>query len=326
MKKKYLIFFPLIFLFCSNIILPQAGMGRGRVFGKVVDDEGNPVPDALIVAESLIERGTVLKGVSDKKGDWAIAGFGTGPWRITASKEGYMPSSIELRVSEFRNPPVTFTLKKIKAGPSALSADKSAIEMLEKAENAMKEERYDDAITLYNQLIEKFPSVFQLFLNIGYAQMKKGDLDSALNSFQVVLKRLKERDGDFSKEPETAFKAFTAIGEVWIKKDDFEKARESFEEALKISPKDEALAYSVGDIYFTNQKVDEAIKYFELAVSIKPDWWKPYSKLGYCYLNKGDIEKALQYFKKALEVDPNSPEAGVIKGIISELEKMIKKG
>jgi tetratricopeptide (TPR) repeat protein len=147
-----------------------------------------------------------------------------------------------------------------------------------------------------------------------------------LNSFQVVLKRLKERDGDFSKEPETAFKAFTAIGEVWIKKDDFEKARESFEEALKISPKDEALAYSVGDIYFTNQKVDEAIKYFELAVSIKPDWWKPYSKLGYCYLNNGDIEKALQYFKKALEVDPNSPEAGVIKGIISELEKMIKKG
>ncbi len=324
MKRKILILFTLIFLFNSYNIFSQAGMGRGRVFGKVVDDEGNPIPDALIVAESLIERGTVLKGVSDKKGDWAIAGFGTGPWRLTASKEGYMPSSIELRVSEFRNPPVTFTLKKIKAGPSALSTDKSAIDMLEKAENAMKEERYDDAITLYNQLIEKFPSVFQLFLNIGYAQMKKGDLDSALNSFQEVLKRLKERDGDFSKEPETAFKAFTAMGEVWIKKDNFEKARESFEEALKISPKDEALAYSVGDIYFTNQKVDEAIKYFELAANIKPDWWKPYSKLGYCYLNKGDFKKSLEYFKKSIEVDPNSPEAGTIKAVIAELEKMVK--
>ncbi len=324
MKRRFLILFALILLFNSYDIFSQAGMGRGRVFGKVLDEEGKPVSDVLIVAESLTERGTVLKGISDKKGDWAIAGFGTGPWRITASKEGYMPSSIELRVSEFRNPPITFTLKKLKGGPSALSADKSAVEMLEKAENAVKEERYDDALAIYNQLIEKFPSVFQILLNVGYVQMKKGELDSALNSFQEVLNRLRERDGDFSKEPETAFKAFTAIGEVWIKKDNFEKARESFEEALKISPKDEALAYSVGEIYFTNQKVDEAIKYFELAANIKPDWWKPYSKLGYCYLNKGDFKKSLEYFKKSLEVDPNSPEAGTIKAVIAELEKMTK--
>ncbi len=324
MKWKFLVFFILILLFNSYNLISQAGLGRGRVFGKVVDDEGKPLADVKIIAESLTERGTVLKGISDKKGDWAIAGFGTGPWRITATKEGYAPSSIELRVSEFKNPPVTFTLKKLKGGPSALSVDKSAIEMLEKAENEVKEERYDSAIAIYNQLIEKYPSVFQLYLNIGSVQMKKGELDSALNSFQEVLKRLKERDGDYSKEPETAFKAFTGMGEVWLKKDDFEKARESFESALQISPKDSALAYTVGEIYFTNQKVDDAIKYFELAVNIKPDWWKPYSKLGYCYLNKGDFKKALEYFKKCIEVDPNSPEAGTIKAVIAELEKMIK--
>lgn len=324
MRTRYLFLFFLLFLFSSYHLISQAGMGRGRVSGKVVDEEGNPLPDVVIVAESLLERGTVLKGVSDKKGDWAIAGFGTGPWKLTATKEGYMPSSIELRVSEFRNPPVTFTLKKIKGGPALLSADKETIGMLEKAETAVKEERYDDAITIYNQLLQKYPSLFQIFLNIGYVQMKKGDIDSAIFSFQEVLKRLKERDGDFSKEPETAFKAFTGLGEAWIKKDDFEKARESFEEALKISPKDEALAYSVGDIYFTNQKVDDAIKYFELASTIKPDWWKPYAKLGYCYLNKGELKKALEYFKKSLEVDPNNPDAGTIKAVITELEKMVK--
>lgn len=64
------------------------------------------------------------------------------------------------------------------------------MEMFEKAENAMKEERYDDALTIYNQLIEKFPSFFQLLLNVGYVQMKKGEPDSALNSFQEVLNRL----------------------------------------------------------------------------------------------------------------------------------------
>lgn len=113
MKIKYLFLFTLIFLFNSYNIFSQAGMGRGRVFGKVVDDEGNPISDVLIVAESLTERGTALRGISDKKGDWAIAGLGTEPWRITASKEGYMPSRIELRISEFKNPPVSFTIKKL---------------------------------------------------------------------------------------------------------------------------------------------------------------------------------------------------------------------
>ncbi len=323
MRNK--IFFILFLLINSYHLLAQAGMGRGRVFGVVVDEAGNPLPDVLIVAENLKERWTVLKGKSNEKGEWAIAGFGTGLWRFTASKEGYATANLEIRVSEFRNPPVTFKLIKVKGGISALPSDKEVLELVEKADNAMKEERYDDAISIYHQILQKYPSLFSISLNIGSIHMKKGELDQALEKYQDVLNKLKERDGDFSKDPETAFKAFIGIGEVWVKKNDFEKARISFEEALKISPKDEALAYSVGDIYFANQRVDEAIRYFELAVNIKPDWWKPYSKLGYCYLNKGEFQKALDYFRKSLEKDPNSPEAGTLKAVIAELEKMIKK-
>lgn len=324
MKKK-IVFFSLILFFISVNIFGQAGMGRGRVFGKVEDENGNPIEDAIITAQNLVEKGTILKGKSDKKGNWAIAGFGTGLWEFTVTKEGYAPATLEVRVSEFKNPPITFTLRKLKTAPAMLSADKEALESFEKAETAVKEERYDDAISLYDQILKKYPSLFHISLNIGYAYMKKGDLDSALKNFQDVLDKLKARDGDFSREPETAFKAFVGIGETWIKKSDFEKARENFEEALKLSPKDEALAYSVGEIYFENKNIDEAIKYYELATSIKPDWWKPYAKLGYCYLNKGDIQKSIEYLKKALELQPDPSEAETIKAIIAQFEKTIEK-
>ncbi|MGQ9619175.1 MAG: tetratricopeptide repeat protein [Candidatus Aminicenantia bacterium] len=324
MSKK-LLFILLLLVFISVNIFAQAGMGRGRISGKVVDENGNPIEDVIITAQNLSETGTILKGKSNKKGEWAIAGLGTGLWRLTASKDGYAPATLELRVSEFRNPPVNFKLMKLKTGPSMLSTDKEALALFEKADAAVKEGRYDEGISMFNQVLQKYPSLFHIFLNIGYTYMKKDDLDSALKNFQEVLDKLKARDGNFSKEPETAFKAFVGIGEVWIKKGEFEKARENFEEALKLSPKDEALAYSVGEIYFDNQKIDEAIRYYELAITIKTDWWKPHAKLGYCYLNKGNVQKSIEYLKKALELQPDPSEAETIKAIIAQLEKTIKK-
>lgn len=323
MRNKIFILF-LEFLIISSYIYGQAGRGRGRIAGTVLDETGAPLADVIVVAESLTESGTKLEGRTNAKGEWAIAGFGTGMWRLTASKDGYAPSFLDLRVSEFRNPPVTFTLKKLK-GAAVFAQDKEAMELFEKGSKAVEEGRYDDAISIYNAFFAKYPSLFHVLLNIGDVYMKKGELEKAIEKFQEVLNKLKARDGDFSKEPTTAYKALAGIGEVHVKKGDFDKAREYFEKALVLSPKDEGLAYSVGEIYFNNLKVDEAIKYFELAVQIKSDWWKPYAKLGYCYLNKGDFQKALECFNKSIEVDPQSPEVGTIKAIIAEIEKMIKK-
>ena len=66
----------------------QENLGRGRATGQVVDDSGNPIEGALIVAQSL-QSTAKLDGKSDTKGNFAIAGFGTGMWRFTATKEGY---------------------------------------------------------------------------------------------------------------------------------------------------------------------------------------------------------------------------------------------
>ncbi|MEW6455253.1 MAG: tetratricopeptide repeat protein [Acidobacteriota bacterium] len=318
-----LFIFILIFFTISPYLFSQAGLGKGRISGIVVDDTGNPIEGALIVAQS-IEHQTKLDAKSEKDGSWAIGGLGSGIWRITATKNGYTSSFIEMNVHQLRqNPPITFTLKKL-PGAIALQGDKEAFDMFDKGSKLQQEKRYDESLEVFQEFSFKFPEIYQVHLNVGSIYMEKGELEKACQEFQYVLNKIKETQGEYKKDEEAARRAFTGLGECALKKGDLDEAQKNFSKALEISPKDSILAYNVGEIFFSHSKVDEAIKYFDLATKIKKEWPKPYLKLGYCHLNKADFEKSIEFFKKFLELDPQNPEAQNIRSIIAQLEKMKK--
>lgn len=314
-----------IFLFLGMVFIasPQEHMGKGRISGTVVDEDGNPLEDVLIVVESLTYD-TKLQGRSDKKGHFAVAGMGTGNWRITASKQGYNPSFVNINIRQLkRNPPVNFTLKKM-TGVNAFMADKSAFKLLDKGNLLIKEERYDEALKIFEEFSQQYPELYQVHLNIGTCYLKKEDLDKAEGEFRYVLEKTIEVFGDYEKDLQTSLRTLTGLGEVHLRKEDFETAQKYFTQALEISPEDEVAAYNVGEILFSNQKIDKAIEYYELAIKINKDWSKPYLKLGYVYLNKGDFDKSLENFNKFIEMDPESPEIPQVKNIVATIEKMKK--
>ncbi len=302
---------------------PQEDFGRGRISGVVVDENGAPVEDALVLAESQ-RGGTKLEGRSDNKGRFAIAGLGTGAWRITASKSGYINSEVMMNVKQLStNPPITFTLNKIK-GVAAVTSDKESAALFEQGSALINQGNYEEALKVFEEFAGKYPEIYQVHLNIGTCYLKMGELDNAQAEFQRVLDRVLAAHGDYKKDAAAAQKAYSGLGEVALRKDDFETGQKYFSQALDISPEDEVAAYNVGEIFFSNQKIDEAIRYFELAVEIKPDWSKPYLRLGYVYLNKGDMTKALESFNKFVQLDPENPEVSQVKSIIATIEKMKK--
>jgi tetratricopeptide (TPR) repeat protein len=271
--------------------------------------------------ESL-KDGKTLEGTSDKEGHFAVAGMYTGYWRITASKRGYKPSSIEMRIRQLkRNPPITFTVKKME-GFAALLSDESALKLFEKGNQLTEEEKYDEALAIFNQFLTEYPEVYQVHLNTGKCYLKKGELDKAEANFQLVLDKTVETHGDYTGDPDASLRAFTGLGEVAIQREDYDSAQKYFGKALEISPEDEQAALNVGEILFSNQKIDEAIHYYDMAIQIKPDWSKPYLKLGYVYLNKADYEKALEYFNKFITMDPENPEVPTVNNIIATIEKL----
>lgn len=323
LRLSFLCAFLLIIIWIAVPSPAQEGLGKGRINGVVVDENGDPVEGALITVESL-KTETKLSGQSDKKGHFAVAGMGTGMWRISASKQGYASSSVDMNVTQLTtNPPITFTLKKM-TGFAALKTDEKSFALFDRGNTLIKEAQYDEALKVFDEFLAKYPEIYQVHLNIGTCYLKKDDLDKAAAEFQLVLDKALQVHGDYKKDPETTFRAFSGLGEIYLKKGDFQTAQKQFSQALEISPRDEVAAYNVGEVFFSNQQIDDAIKYLELAVQIKKDWPKPYLKLGYVYLNKGDFTKSLEYFNAFIRMDPENPEAPQVKNVIAAIEKMKK--
>ncbi len=311
-------------LLLAATIPAQENLGRGRISGDVVDENGVGIPDALVTAQ-IVTGATRLEGKTDKKGHFAVAGLGSGTWRVTASKDGFVGAYTELPVSQLKaNPPVKLTMRRVSAAAASPRTDTEAAALLDRGNRLLDEGKTDEALAAFEEFAAKYPEIYGARLNIATACLKKGDLDRAEAEFRAVLDQATQDQGDPRKKMETSLRALSGLGEVGLRKGDLEAAQLAFRRALEISPDDPAAAYNVGEIFFSNQRIDEAIAYFEMAAKIKPEWPKPYHRLGLAFLNKGDFDKALANLRKFVELDPENPEAGAVRATIAAVEKMKK--
>ena len=300
----------------------QENLGRGRVSGKVIDERKQPVEGAKIVAQSLTAAGTKLEARTDAKGAFIVGGMGSGPWRFTAGKAGYLDEVLDVDVHQLRaNPPIVIVLKE----PAAAAADGSreaAESALAQGNKLLAEEKYAEARTLLEEFLAGHPDSFQVRLQIGQCGLKLGELDKAEQSFAALLEEIQKRSGSYAKEADLAAQALAGLGEAAVRRGDIDSGMTYFRQALEVAPADAKVAYNVAEIFFANQKIDEAIQYYLAALQIRTDWPKPYNKLGLAYLNKGDYPKALEYLRKFVAMEPESPAAAEAKNLIAAIERI----
>lgn len=326
-KNTYVIFIILI-LFSVTSLDAQQGRGRGRIKGTVVDESGAPIEGVKVVAQHL-KYNTLFEGKSDKKGNWAIAGLGTGAFRITASKEGYDSTFQEMQVSQFarNNPGIDFILNKTQAAAASGIPgieDESTLALFEEGNQLYEQEKYAEAIGKFEEFIAANPSVYMVTLNIGNCYRMLKEYDKALAAYKLILDKVMADKGTYEGD-ESAARALASTGETYMLMGDLDKASEYMQQAIELFPNDEVLAFNVGEIFFNRGEAVKAIDYYKLAASIKEDWAPPYRQLGYAYLNKGEYQLAVDSLKKFLELAPDDPQAPTIENLIPKLEDMIKK-
>jgi Tfp pilus assembly protein PilF len=329
MRSKEIFIIFIVSVVCLSLSLnlsAQQGRGKGRIRGNVQDEVGNPVAGAKIVAQHLRYK-TTFTSESDERGNWAVAGLGTGYFRITASKEGYGTVYHEMNVSQFskRNPPITFTLKKVQVAEMNMPAieDEGSVVLFEEGNDLYDQKKYAEAAAKFEEFIAKNPTVYQININIGNCYREMGEYDKAIESYNKILDKVKEEKESIEGD-ESAARALAGIGEAYFKQGNLEKAREYLKQAVDNFPEDETLAFNVGEIYFKQGETDKAIEYFLLAVKIKESWPPPHRQLGYAYLNKGKYRLAVDSLKKFVELAPDDPHAENIKNLIPKLEELIK--
>jgi tetratricopeptide (TPR) repeat protein len=309
----------LIVLLSVGSAAAQAGRGTARLGGVVLDSEGKPVPSAKVVLVFAKDENVRQETTCNKNGEWGFLGLGTGTWTVTASAPGFVPASQTSYVSQLvqRNPKVIIKLQKAQAG-SGLVQDEASFALLDEANQYYKDGKYETAVALYQQFLEKNPTAYQVILNIGDCYREKEDYENAIKNYNTLIEQAK---ADTAMGKNMTAKGLAGIGLCYLRQNNFEEAQKYFKQSLDTSPQDENLAYNVGEIYFSNQKIDEAAQYFEMAAQIKPEWPDPYLKLGYVYLNKGDMGKAVEYLEKFIKLEPNTERSAQAQNIINSIKQ-----
>ena len=305
-----------------GVTAPSAlAQGTGRLAGRAVDDEGNPLAGVVIKAEQSDTNRAALETITDNSGRFSLIGFVTGLWTISATLEGYNPDTGTKRMRQRNNAPIDFVLSKIKhelvlaLGEEVMAGlDPEAIQAeLDAADSAFNTEDWDAALQGYTSLLSKLPILTNLQMQIGNAYLAKGEYEQAVAAYETLL--VEEPDNENAKTQ--IARTRLAMGDL----DAAEVADVVEELAAAVSGFNAAREdlYNLGELEFARGEVDEAEEWYEKASMVDPNWELPLFKLGLVFLNKGDMETAKEYFRKVIEVAPDSASGAQAKATLDAL-------
>ena len=132
--------------------------GSATLSGKVVDDQGQPVADASVVAV-MVGQAEPASVRTDKKGEWRIKNLTEGQWRVEIAKEGLETNQQVVEIRNDKVPPVNVTLSKEVAKADPTVEINAAVA---KAAELAQAGKIPEARKIYEDMLAKYPTVYQL--------------------------------------------------------------------------------------------------------------------------------------------------------------------
>jgi tetratricopeptide (TPR) repeat protein len=309
------------------ITLPAAAQMNGMVKGTVKDEKGNPVDGAKIAID--FEGGVTnhKETKSNKKGEFVQIGLQSGPYKVTAEKDGVGSQVLTARVQLGAAAELNFVLSKKSAagaGPTKEEIAKNA--ELRKAFDdgvaASKAGNTDDAIAKFAHAAELSTSCSDCYYNLGYAYSQKKDYDKA----EAAYKKAIELKADYAE-------AYNGLANIYNTQRKFDEAAAASAKAAELSAAAGASGggaggggnanalYNQGVILWNGGKIPEAKKQFEAAIKADPNHAESHYQLGMAMLNEGALQQAVPEFETYLKLAPEGPNATTAKAMVAQLKK-----
>jgi Tfp pilus assembly protein PilF len=313
------------------IFIPHfASAQTGSIKGKVVDAQGTPVEGAEIQIQSLDKGGRPLVVKTKKDGTYMQVGLSPGSYKMTASK-GDLSAAQEVHIGLDMGTK-DFTLAKGGGGGKEVSKEdvakaKAKSEAANKAFTdgvaAMNEQKYDDAIAKFQEVIAAVPNCPECYANIGTAQSSQKKYDDAEASYKKAIEM----------KPDMA-EAYNGLANLYNSQKKFDQAAEASKKAMELSQAagaaggtasaaggaNPAAVYNQGVIFWNAGKIPEAKAQFEQAVKLDPNNADAHYWLGMAYVNGGDTKSAKPEFETYLKLAPNGANAATAKAVLESIK------
>ena len=187
-------------------------------------------------------------------------------------------------------------------------------------------------LSLYDDVISKYPNAFFAYGNRGLAKDDLGDKQGALDDYNKALELnphnseaynnrglVKDHMGDYRGAADDYTKAleinpkydeaYVGRGNAKNAMGNYEGAIEDYNKALEINIKSAKAYYNRGVVKATLGKMQEAIVDFNTSIEINPQYAEAFNNRGNAKGSLGDMHGAINDFTKSIEINPQNAQA-----------------
>lgn len=151
---------------------------------------------------------------------------------------------------------------------------------------------YQEAESLYQQLIAILPDNVNLICNLGLLYRDMGKSTQAMQT----LEKAQQLDPD-------NFSVNLNIGTMYEAQGELDKAVAAYQKAQKTAPHDPRVMNNLGKALYQQGDRQAALEHLQQAVAQAPEYAMAQNNLGVLLSSLGEFEKAISCFQKALEME-----------------------
>ena len=295
-----------VIIFCSASAAP--GQVQGKIKGKVIDAQGNPLEKAEVTIVSVVTASKKYETTTGKDGRFSQVGLQPGYYQVIVKKEGFVPRTQEFHVGIASETELEVTL--VTADQAAVRSLSEADKSFVKATKLYNEQKYEEALSVFEEAIGLNPDNWAYYFNIGLTYKKLNRLPEAKKAFEKAA-NLNPQSFSSNKE----------LGELLAKEGDFERAADYYRKAVEINPDDPDGHYNLGVCLANLGKGEEALVQFQKTIELKPDYSEAYFQLGSLYISQNKTQEAISSLEKFLQLAPQSDKAPLARQLLDFLKK-----
>jgi Flp pilus assembly protein TadD len=290
------------------------GEPTGAIRGVVKDPDGKPIEKVTITIQSTGEKPSRYNATTNAKGEYIHIGIQSNDYRVTPSKEGYVPVEVgyvDLHIAPSDRPAQVDFKMRIAAAAAQQKKEGAAAEPSE-AEKAMaliQQGKFDEAIVEFQKALTANPTNASIHFNLGVAYERKEQMTEARSQFEEATK-LNPTFGE----------AFLALGNSYMREQKFDQGVPSLTKASELMPANYNAAYNLGACLANIGKYAEAEAAFRKAVQVSPSEPVAHYQLGMALLGQSKNADAKAEFSKYLELKPDAADKAEVEDLLKTLQ------
>ena len=322
----------ILFLLCAVPIAAQGGRGgvatggHHILYGDVRIDTNEPIGGKPVAIDVILfnEYGnTISRQKVSGNGRYRFIDLADGRYYVVVEFENAEVTRFNV---DFSSPVKTDQQQDIELQSANLSAAAKAsfisaadkyerpgknASNFEKATQAAKNKNYEQAISLFQRIVESDPADFPAWNELGTLYFIQKNYAEAEKAYAQAI----------AKHPDYVV-ALVSLGRLRIAQKNFDGAIEVLGHAVKVQPSSAQANYFLGEAYLQIKKGSLAVGYLNEAIKLDPmGMADAHLRLGALYNAVGLKDKAAAEYEEFLKKRPDDPEKEKLRAYISANKK-----